>query len=185
MYPSLMVAGGIVTLTWDNRQRLIIPLTSLFPSKRSASTQTHVALARPDLQAQEDPEAVEQSDRAAKSTSRLIDESVNDVPVSVGTSTLPEVADNISTSPPLCSSAAPRPLSPSSGMHQRPRPLDYSVEPEQPNIGESTPLVTLGTKPAIALAMAFVALVISFVAMKATVDSLSRAIGVSDPPRQV
>jgi hypothetical protein len=174
MYPTLMVAGGIITLAWDNRHRLIAPLTSRLPSKRSPSAHDNVAHAHREVQIQEDPEAIELNDRPPGSPSQSSDKSADGAHVSVSTGIMPEVARNAANSP---SSQLP---GPASGLRQRPiAPINSSAEHEQPDTGEVTPLMTMGMKPALALAIAFIALVITFVVMKSTLSSLGRPFDVS------
>jgi chromate transport protein ChrA len=150
MYPSLLVAGGVTTLAWDNRHRLFSSLTSRFPVRRPS-------LLPP---AQEDSEAIELSDRPA---TRLNDKSIHDTAV---THDIPDVSHHSDIDPS------------SSSMRQRPAPsvrsLNSITEHDLPNPSERTPLITLHAKPAIATAVAFVIIVITLVIIRATVKSLSR-----------
>jgi hypothetical protein len=176
MYPSLMAAGGLITLAWDNRHHIIIPLTSRLPSQRSSLAHRNAVQAQPDVQ--EDQDAIELSDRSARSPSQPTDKSVNDAPNIVSTG-----IHNAANDPSSHLSEASQSHPSSSGIHQRPisniRHLGSSAEQERPDIGEEAPLLTLGTKPALAMALTFVALVIIFVVMKAKVNSLGRPFDVS------
>ena len=177
MYPTLMAVGGLTTLAWDNRHRLVAPFTSLFPSKVSAPAHGD-AQTRPDLQVQEDPEAIELSDRPVRSPS--IDKSVDEVPISVSTSVMPEVAHKTTDDPSRVSGVAPNSHTSSSGVRQRPvQSTSSPAEHETLDISEETHLMTLGKKQALAMTVAFVAIIVTFVAIKSTVHSLGRPFDVS------
>ncbi|KIM77834.1 hypothetical protein PILCRDRAFT_98523 [Piloderma croceum F 1598] len=174
MYPTLMAVGGITTLAWDNRHRLIAPVISLLPSKRSPSARGDNVQAHPDLPVQEDPEAIELSDRPARSPS--IEKSVDEVHVSVSTGVMSEAPRNTAEGPSShlsrVASSSPASLS---GVRQRPVQSSSSpAEPERPDISEETPLLTLGTKQALGMVVVFVAILITFIVMKSTVNTLGR-----------
>ena len=174
MYPTLMAVGGITTLVWDNRHRLIAPVISLLPSKRLLLVRDDDAQAHPDPPVQEDPEAIELSDRPARSPS--IEKSVNEVHVSVSTGVMPEAAHKAAEGP----SSHVSDVTSSSGVRQRPVQSSSSrAEPERPDINEETPLLTLGTKQALGMVVVFIAMVITFVVMKSTINTLGRPFEVS------
>jgi hypothetical protein len=174
-----MAVGGITTLAWDNRRRLIAPVISLFTSKRSPSARGDNTQAHPDLPVQEDPEAIELSDRPARSPS--IEKSVDEVHISVRTGVMPEATHKAAESPSShLSGVATNSPAFSSGVRQRPVQSSNSpAEPERPDISEETPLLTLSTKQALGMVVVFVAIIITFVVMKSTVTTLGRPFDVS------
>jgi hypothetical protein len=178
MYPTLMAVGGITTLAWDNGHRLIAPVISFLPSKRSSSARGDNAQAHPDLPLQEDLEAIELSDRPARSPS--IEKSIDEVHVSVSTGVMPEAARKVAEGPSshLSGVASNSPAS-SSGVRQR--PVQSSSSPAEPERldSEETPLLTLSTKQALGMVVVFVAIVITFVVMKSTLNTLGRPFDVS------
>ena len=176
MYPCLMVVGGIVTLASDNRHRLIAPITSRFPFKRSPP-----ATAQTDLQAQEDPEEIELSGRSPLSRSRSTDKRSDDTPISPSANNVkPEVTDSVVHDPISYSSGALHPHSSTSGVHQRRSSSPSPSTHARPDTDEMTPLLTLGTKAALAMALTFVAIVVAFIVLKSTVTTLGRPFNVSD-----
>ena len=124
---KLMVVGGLVTLTWDNR---------LFIS----SLTSHL--------------------RPARSPSASSKNGINNVPTGAG---VPEVTHHAVQG---SSSRTTGEVHSHGCVHQRTRPLYPSPEHGRPDMGERTPLLTLGAKPAIAMTVAFVALVVTFVVIQ-------------------
>ena len=171
-----MVVGGLVTLIWDNRLRLISSLTSHLRPARSLAAQTGVAPAQSDFQAERDPEDIEPSNHPTRTPSGSSKKSINNVPTSAG---VPEVIHDVVQGSSSRATGGVHSIGSSSRVHRRTRSLYSSPGHERPDIGERTPLLTLGAKPAIAMTVAFVALVIAFVVMKSTVSSLGRPFNVS------
>jgi hypothetical protein len=171
MYPTLMAVGGVITLAWDYRRRVITPVISRLASARSPLAQT-----QPDNQAQEGLDAIELNDRPPRSPSQSSVKDASGAHINVSINIHSEAHGPLSHS-----SEASHPSS--SGIHQRPtsnnRPLSSTAEQEQTEPSVEAPLLTLGTKPAIATTLAFVALVITFVVIKVTVHSLGRPFDVS------
>src|ERR1700691_598642 len=106
MYPCLIVAGGFVTLAWDNRY---FALTTRFHSRRSPSTRGRTAQAQPDVQLQEDLEAIELSNLPITQPTSVSndDKGNNEVPTNISTTiTMPEIAHSVSNGPSLRASRA-------------------------------------------------------------------------------
>lgn len=166
-----MAVGGVITLVWDYRRRIITPVIS-----RLASTRSPLAQTQPDNQAQEDLDAIELNERPPRSPSQSSVKDASGAHINVSVNIHSEAHGSLSHP-----SEAPHPSS--SGIHQRPtsnnRPLSSSAEQEQTEPSIEAPLLTLGTKPAIGMALAFVTLVITFVVIKVTVHSLGRPFDVS------
>ena len=103
--------------------------------------------------------------RPAKSSSASSKKCINNFPTSSG---VPEVThDAVQGSSSRTTGAAH-----SHGcVHQRTRPLYSSPEHGRPDMGERTPLLTLGAK-AISMTMASVALVVTFVVLQIAAHSL-------------
>lgn len=177
MYPSLTVAGGITTLAWDNRRRFIYPLTSRFHARNPAPANHDDTQQVQTVQGDADPEAIELRDRPA---SRSSDKYIHDIPA---THSVPRVTVETGIKHPKGSAQAYTPGPGLSSVRQRPAsqvpPLRSPTRYEPADIGESTPLLTLSAKSAIAMAAVFVVIVIIFVVIRATVDGLSRPFNVS------
>lgn len=168
-----MAAGGVITLAWDNRHLIINPLTSRLRPKRSNSVSGDAPQAQ---QVQGDLGTIELGDLSSRSPSESNHKSHIGTPGGVGTASTPEVVHDTANS----SSSGPAAL-PQSNVRQRsvhPQE-DSSTIPEE--IIEVTPLVTLGTKSAIAMTVTFVAIVVTFVVMKSTLTTLGRPFDASVP----
>lgn len=128
---------------------------------------------------QEDPEAIELSDRPVASASKAGEKGARDPVARI----IPEVNADTGIVPPtnLARASSLDPFS--SGVRQRPTShapfLSSSLTNELADTEERTPLITLRAKPAIATAVAFVGLVVVFVVIRATVDGVNRLFEVS------
>lgn len=186
-----MAAGGITTLVWDFRQRLLALFVRRHPAHKQDQEHAVSENARtdsPPVQSR-DAEDIELHELpAVPSTPRRDDGSVKSLVRSPADAPAGEV--DITGAPPSPRrTPSPPPSSLPSGIRQRPSATAAPVEPSTTNNDDeaqqapertATQLMTLGFKPALAMAGTFIAVVVVFVVVRASLTQVGRAFDVSE-----
>jgi hypothetical protein len=158
MYPVLMAAGGLITLVWDSRHRVIDPLVSTWKNRQSRRTNTNNG---------EPSQTNGDHNLGAIELNNTQDDKEE-----------PAEAAQVSSS-----SAAVTQHNAESGIRQRPvshtQSSDAPATQAQPDAAEPTAIATMGPRMALTMAAAFVAVVVVFVVIRARVHTAGRAFDVS------